>query len=307
MEKLTKHEQDGIWKLLCHIHKKEVVQCILETLGEKNWSRGILSSCSSYLTEKQEEMFESFGGDYSSEEIDAILHNDDINYEIAEKLRGQGVTHYLYENEDYLNEIREGKIVCEGIDVEDIKDEIAIGENEEDEEDHTESGHAKDVEFEYKGNILKGRFHWTDGGVSWSLQIPEGTLLYPIMWRDPDFTDEEAESMAKKGLKNLWWLYNEILTHKDEILKVIPPCIKMEQEIKAIQQKIHELKKSQEEGVISKNDYREALRHLAEQRSSIYMDLLELFDDTMRKIIQVDTTYFDSNKEMIYKILGINI
>lgn len=307
MEKLTKHELNGMWKLLCHIHNKEVVQCILETLGKENWSRDVLSSSFDYLTEEQEGIFESLGGDYSSEEIDEHLDIDSINHEISEILKKQGVTHYLYENEDYLNEIREGKIVCEGIDVEDIKDEIAIGENEEDEEDHTESGHAKDVEFEYKGNILKGRFHWTDGGVSWSLQIPEGILLYPIMWRDPDFTDEEAESMAKKGLKNLWWLYNEILTHKDEILKVLPPCIKMEREIKAIQQKNHELKKSHEEGVISKNDYREALRHLAEQRSSIYMDLLELFDDTMRKIIQVDTTYFDSNKEMIYKILGINI
>ena len=304
MEKLTKHEQDGIAALLGHIHNKEVVQHILETLGKDNWSRGILSNSSSYLTEKQRDIFWSMGGHYTGEELDEHFDNNSINHEISEILKKQGVTHYLYENEDYLNEIREGKIVCDGIDVEDIKDNIAIGETE---DDHEEFGHAKDVEFEYKGNILKGRFHWADGAVLWSLQIPEGTLLYSIMWRDPDFTDEEAESMAKKGLKNLWWLYNEILTHKDEILKVLPPCIKMEREIKAIQQKIHELKKSHEEGVISKNDYREALRHLAEQRSSIYMDLLELFDDTMRKIIQVDTTYFDSNKEMIYKILGINI
>ena len=165
----------------------------------------------------------------------------------------------------------------------------------------------KSVEFQYNGNILKGKFRWADGAVSWHLQIPEGVLFYPIMWRETNFTDEEAESMAKKGLKNLWWLYNEILTHKDEILKVLPPCIKMEREIKAIQQNIHELKKSHEEGVISKNDYREALRFLAEQRSTIDMNLIELFGDTMRKIIQVDTTYFDYNNKMIYKILGINI
>lgn len=121
MEKLNKQQQAGIAEMMHHIHNKEVVQSILETLGEKNWSRDILSSCSSYLTEKQYDVFESLGGDYSSEEIDDILHDDDINYEIAEKLKEQGVTHYLYENEDYLNEIREGKIVCEGIDVDEIK------------------------------------------------------------------------------------------------------------------------------------------------------------------------------------------
>lgn len=33
----------------------------------------------------------------------------------------QGVTKYLYENEEYLNDIREGKIICEGINVEEIK------------------------------------------------------------------------------------------------------------------------------------------------------------------------------------------
>ena len=75
----------------------------------------------SYLTEEQEDILESLGGHYTSEEIDEHLDNSDINFEIAEKLKAQGVTHYLYENEDYLDEIREGKIVCEGIDVEEIK------------------------------------------------------------------------------------------------------------------------------------------------------------------------------------------
>ena len=124
MEKLTKHEQDGMWKLLCHIHNKEVVQCILETLGKENWNRDILSSSFDYLTEEQEGIFESLGGDYSSEEIDEHLDIDSINHEIAEKLKGLGVTHYLYENEEYLDEIREGNIICEGIDVDEIKNTI---------------------------------------------------------------------------------------------------------------------------------------------------------------------------------------
>jgi len=120
MEKLTKQQEEGIWMLLSNINNKEVVQCILETLGKENWTRSILIESVSYLTEEQEDLLESLGGGYTSEEIDEILHNDDINFEIAEKLKEQGVTHYLYENEEYLDEIREGKIICEGINLKEI-------------------------------------------------------------------------------------------------------------------------------------------------------------------------------------------
>ena len=121
MKKLTKQQLSGITELLHYINDKEVVQCILETLGKKNWDRGLLSNSSSYLTKEQYEIFDSLGGHYTSEEIDEDLHNYDINFEISERLKDMGVTHYLYENEDYLDEIREGKIICEGINVENIK------------------------------------------------------------------------------------------------------------------------------------------------------------------------------------------
>lgn len=122
MDKLTKQQQSGISELVHHIHDEKVLQYILETIGKENWSRAILANCHlSFLTEKQEEILDFFGGLYTDEEIDEILHNDDVNFEIAERLKEQGITHYLYENEDYLNEIREGKIICEGIDVDEIK------------------------------------------------------------------------------------------------------------------------------------------------------------------------------------------
>ena len=125
MDKLTKQQQSGISKLVHHIHDEKVLQCILETIGKENWTRDILGNCSlSLLTEEQEDVLESMGGLYTSDEIDEHLDNSLINFEIAEKLKEQGVTHYLYENEDYLNEIREGKIICEGIDVEEIKNMI---------------------------------------------------------------------------------------------------------------------------------------------------------------------------------------
>lgn len=53
------------------------------------------------------------------------IYIDDINFEISEKLKDQGVTKYLYENEEYLNDIREGKIICESIDVEEIKNMLS--------------------------------------------------------------------------------------------------------------------------------------------------------------------------------------
>lgn len=121
MEKLTKQELSGISELIHHIHNKEVIQCILETLGRDNWNRDILSNCVRYLNEEQDIMLESFGGGYSSEEIDEILYNDDMDFEISERLKEMGVTHYLYENEEYIEEIRKGTITCEGINIEEIK------------------------------------------------------------------------------------------------------------------------------------------------------------------------------------------
>lgn len=122
MDKLTRQQEQGVYKLLHHIHDKNVVQSILNTLGRDNWTRSILMECSyEHLTEEQQDLFDSLGGCYTSEEIDEHLYNSDINYEISEQLKEQGVTKYLYENEDYLNEIREGRIICEGINVEKIK------------------------------------------------------------------------------------------------------------------------------------------------------------------------------------------
>ena len=119
MEKLTKEQ--GICKLIHHTHTEEMTQHILNTIGRKNWTRDILSECGGLMTEEQEDLFESLGGGYTCEEIDEILHNDDINFEISEKLKEQGVTKYLYENEEYLEEIRRGTIICEGINIDEIK------------------------------------------------------------------------------------------------------------------------------------------------------------------------------------------
>ena len=69
-------------------------------------------------------MYESLGGGYESEEIDEFIYNDKVNLEISRRLKEQGVTSYLYTNEEYLDEIRNGSIICEGINVEEIKNMI---------------------------------------------------------------------------------------------------------------------------------------------------------------------------------------
>ena len=129
MDKLTKQQLSGISELVHHIHNKEVIQCILETLGRDNWNRDILSNCVRYLNDEQDNVFESLGGGYASEEIDEILYNDDLYFEISEQLKEMGVTRYLYENEEYIEEIRTGTIICEGINVEEIKKNLEISKN----------------------------------------------------------------------------------------------------------------------------------------------------------------------------------
>ena len=122
MDKLTKQQLSGISELVHLIHDENVLQYILETIGKENWTRDVLGNCHlSLLTEEQDDILESLGGLYTGEEMDEYIDNSCINNIISEKLKEQGVSHYLYENEDYLDEIREGKIICEGIDVEKIK------------------------------------------------------------------------------------------------------------------------------------------------------------------------------------------
>ena len=121
MDKLTREQEVVVRKLLHYSKSEEFSQFILKTIGEHNWTRDILGDTVEFLTEEQENLYESLGGGYESEEIDEFIYNDKVNLEISRRLREQGVTKYLYENEEYLNDIREGKIICEGINVEEIK------------------------------------------------------------------------------------------------------------------------------------------------------------------------------------------
>lgn len=121
MDKLTKQQEDIICELLHCSYSEEISQFILEAIEEHNWTRSILASDPSFLTEEQRKIFFQLGGGYKIEEVKVDIKNAIINQRITDLLKENGVTHYLYENEEYIDDIREGKIICEGIDVEEIK------------------------------------------------------------------------------------------------------------------------------------------------------------------------------------------
>ena len=121
MDKLTKSQEDIVCKLLHCSYNEEITQFILDTIEEQNWTRNILGSDPSFLTEEQKELYYNLGGGFKMNEVKEDVEIAVINQKIANILEEQGVTKYLYENEDYLTAIRTGEVICEGINVEEIK------------------------------------------------------------------------------------------------------------------------------------------------------------------------------------------
>ncbi|MBR5476261.1 MAG: hypothetical protein IKV17_05520 [Bacteroidaceae bacterium] len=121
MDKLTKSQEDIVCKLLHCSYNEEITQFILDTIEEHNWTRNILGSDPSFLTEEQKELYYNLGGGFKMNEVKEDVEIAVINQKIANILEEQGVTKYLYENEDYLTAIRTGEVICEGVNIEDIK------------------------------------------------------------------------------------------------------------------------------------------------------------------------------------------
>ena len=76
----------------------------------------------SYLTEEQKEISHSLGWGYTFDEMWDEAKISIHNKLIVEKLKEMGVSKYLYENDDYIDDIRNKVIICEGIDVDKIMD-----------------------------------------------------------------------------------------------------------------------------------------------------------------------------------------
>lgn len=121
MDKLTKKQEEVICELIHCAYNEEIVQFILETIEEHNWTRSILATDPSFLTEEQKRIYFSLGGGYKIDEVKEEVKKGVFNQKIANILESQGVTKYLYENEEYLDAIRNGEVICEGIDIASIK------------------------------------------------------------------------------------------------------------------------------------------------------------------------------------------
>lgn len=127
MDKFTKQQEDIICELLHCSENKEFKQELLQLIGEDNWSRNILSSTrNKYLTESQIRYFYSLGGHFSGDEVSEHINEWRIEKAISNRLKEQGVSRFLYENEEYLSALREGQEIFEGLDIEKVKNELLM-------------------------------------------------------------------------------------------------------------------------------------------------------------------------------------
>lgn len=127
MEKLTRKQEKVVCKLIHCAYNKEITQFILNTIGKENWSRAILSNCMHrFMTEEQQEISDQLGGGYSFDEMWEKGITAVCNKQIVEKLKEKGITRFLYENDDYIDAIRMGEEVVEGIDVKAIRRKVIL-------------------------------------------------------------------------------------------------------------------------------------------------------------------------------------
>lgn len=127
MDKLTRKQEEVVCKLIHCAYNKEITQFILKTIGKENWSRAILSNCMyRFMTEEQQEISDQLGGGYSFDEMWEKGITAVCNKQIVEKLKEKGITRFLYENDDYIDAIRMGEEVVEGIDVKAIRRKVIL-------------------------------------------------------------------------------------------------------------------------------------------------------------------------------------
>ena len=168
----------------------------------------------------------------------------------------------------------------------------------------------KEIQFEYKGTILKGAFGVSHKDMWCHLEIPGGRLHggshipYSALY---GWTEEKAEERAKQKLMNLWGFYNSVLEHKDEILNALPDYFDQKAQAKreydAVEQKIKDLKKSLREGTITNIDYQKTLTPLKKKRDEISFSAGWYFDHLMKHILkEVEVSYDEHDILTILKI-----
>ena len=168
----------------------------------------------------------------------------------------------------------------------------------------------KEILFEYKETVLKGKFAYSHKDLICCLEIPGGYLhggshipyFAPYGW-----TEEKAEESVKHTLMERWDFYNSVLEHTEEIQKALPDYFEQkaqaEREFADVQQKINELKKSLREGTVNNKDYQKALTPLKKKRDDISFSSEWCFNNLISHILKEKGFY---NEREILTILGIN-
>ena len=168
----------------------------------------------------------------------------------------------------------------------------------------------KEILFEYKETVLKGKFAYSHKDLICCLEIPGGYLhggshipyFAPYGW-----TEEKAEESVKHTLMERWDFYNSVLEHTEEIQKALPDYFEQkaqaEREFADVQQKINELKKSLREGTVNNKDYQKALTPLKKKRDDISFSSDWYFNHLISHILKEKGFY---NEREILTILGIN-
>lgn len=275
---LTKQQEDIVCKLLHYARSEEVVQHILNTVGRHNWTRDILSSCAVYLTEEQEDVQASVGYGYTAQELDELVdYIDDIKYEIKEILKSQGITSYLYENDEYIDAIRLGKVVCAGIDVKQIKKQIS--------EDGRENEVLMKLHQEYDEVIDEIGIYSILSDGKWGFADLRGNVLIPPKYDLNLHSGYAPDNEIVVGNKGEYFRMGLISKHGEEL--ILP---KYETLYVSNNHNVLLVKLNDKWGVVNKRDY--------EILPCIY-DNVNIRDNKLLAIYEGKEIYFDFEGNVI--------
>ena len=175
-----------------------------------------------------------------------------------------------------------------------------------------ENSPEKEIQFEYEGTIIRGKFSYSHKDLVCSLEIPSGYLhggshipyFAPFGW-----TGEKAEERAKQTLMGLWDFYNLVVEHRDEIMKALPDYFdqkaQAKREFEIVEQKIKDLKKSLRDGIITNKDYQKTLTLLKKKRDDISFSLSWCFEHLMRHFLKEEACSGYCSESAVLTILEI--
>ncbi|MBP5643965.1 MAG: hypothetical protein J6X10_07045 [Bacteroidales bacterium] len=171
----------------------------------------------------------------------------------------------------------------------------------------------KPIQFEYKGTIIKGEYRFSDKDLFLSIETPDGCLHKEqhIPYACPrKYTDDESytEKCAKDILSDFWDFYCSVLTHKDELINVLPQIeekrAQLEKDKNIEKQAMQQLKKQLKEGTITNVEYQKAYTPHKNRLQDIEFEQQFAFKDAINDILADDILDIDAYETIILPILN---